>query len=132
MLKVLPIQSKITQEEICIRCGVKYDADLLAYSATVDDQLRGVCQFKLTDKGGIISDLAPAKDTFDFEALFVLGRGTLNFIDLCGVHNASFVGSIPDEQTERLIKAVGFKKGEDGSYTINLEGFFTDHCHDKK
>ena len=54
MLKVLPVQSKLTQEEICIKCGVKYNADLLAYAAYVDDRLAGVCQFKLTDKGGII------------------------------------------------------------------------------
>ena len=129
MLKVLPIQSKLSQEEICLRCGVKYDPDLLAYSATVNDELVGVCQFKLTDKGGMIYDLAPVKDLFDFESLFVLGRGTLNFIDLCGVHYAFFLGNIPDEQTERLVKAVGFKKTDSGSYEVNLEGFFTDHCH---
>ena len=132
MLKILPIQSKDAQRNICAECNVKFDPDLLAYSATVDDKLMGVCQFKLTDKGGILYDLSPAKDTFDFEALFVLGRGTLNFIDLCGVHNAFFIGEIPDGQTERLIKAVGFKKNEDGSFYVNLEGFFTDHCHDKK
>ena len=129
MLKVLPIQSKITQEEICLRCGVKYDPDLLAYSATVDDELAGVCQFKLTDKGGMVYDLAPVKDSFDFEAMFVLGRGTLNFIDLCGVHYAIYRGEVKDEQTERLIKAIGFSKTESGSYEVNLEGFFTDHCH---
>ncbi len=129
MLKVLPIQSKLSQEDICLRCDVKYDPDLLAYSATVDDGLAGVCQFKLTDKGGIIYDLAPVKNGFDFEALFVLGRGTLNFIDLCGVHYAFYRGEIKDEQTERLIKAVGFKKTESGSYEIDLEGFFTtEHC----
>ena len=132
MLKVLPIQSKLSQEEICLRCGVKYDPDLLAYSATVNDELVGVCQFKLTDKGGMVYDLAPVQGKFDFEALFVLGRGTLNFIDLCGVHYAFFLGNIPDEQTERLIKAVGFKKQDSGEYFVNLEGFFTDHCHDKK
>ena len=132
MLKVLPIQSKDAQRDICARCNVNFDPDLLAYSATVDDALMGVCQFKLTDKGGILYDLAPAKDSFDFEALFVLGRGTLNFIDLCGVHKASFIGSIPDEQTERLIKAIGFRKSDDGAYSVDLEGFFTDHCHDKK
>ena len=132
MLKVLPIQSKDEQRDICERCGVEFKPDLLAYSATVDDILAGVSQFKLTDKGGIIYDLSPARTNFDFEALFVLGRGTLNFIDLCGVHNASFVGAIPDEQTERLIKAIGFKKNEDGSFSVDLEGFFTDHCHDKK
>ena len=129
MLKVLPIQSKISQEEICLRCGVKYDPDLLAYSATVDDQLAGVCQFKLSDKGGLIYDLTPVKDSFDFEAMFVLGRGTLNFIDLCGVHYAIYRGEVKDEQTERLVKAVGFKLTERGTYEVNLEGFFTDHCH---
>ena len=129
MLKVLPIQSKITQEEICLRCGVKYDPDLLAYSATVDDELAGVCQFKLSDKGGLIYDLAPVMDSFDFEAMFVLGRGTLNFIDLCGVHYAIYRGEVKDEQTERLVKAVGFKLTERGTYEVNLEGFFTDHCH---
>ena len=132
MLKVLPIQSKAEQEKICLACSVKYAPDLLAYSATVDDVLAGICQFKLSDKGGLIYDLAPAKDTFDFEALFVLGRGTLNFIDLCGVHKASYLGKVEDEQTQRLIKAVGFKAEEDGGFRINLEGFFTDHCHDKK
>lgn len=132
MLKVLPIQSKAEQEKICSACGVNFDPDLLAYSATVNDILAGVCQFRLTDKGGMLYDLAPAKNSFDFEALFVLGRGTLNFIDLCGVHNACFLGSVPDEQTERLIKAIGFKKNCDGSFTIDLNGFFTDHCHDKK
>ena len=129
MLKVLPIQSKLTQEEICLRCNVKYDPDLLAYSATVDDELAGVCQFKLTDKGGMVYDLAPVKDSFDFEAMFVLGRGTLNFIDLCGVHYAFYKGAVDDEQSERLITAVGFKKTDEGSYEVNLEGFFTDHCH---
>lgn len=129
MLKVLPIQSKLTQEDICLRCGVKYDPDLLAYSATVDDELAGVCQFKLTDKGGMIYDLAPVNGSFDFEAMFVLGRGTLNFIDLCGVHYAFYRGDIKNEQCERLIKAVGFKATESGSYEIDLNGFFTtEHC----
>ena len=132
MLKVLPIQTKDEQERICLACGVKYNPDLLAYSATVDGALAGVSQFKLTDKGGIVYDLKSVNGSFDFEAMFVLGRGTLNFIDLCGVHFARFAGEIPDEQHERLIKAVGFKKTESGDYFVNLEGFFTDHCHDKK
>lgn len=129
MLKVLPVQSKVNQEDICLRCEVEYDVDLLAYSATVDDELVGVCQFKLTDRGGIIYDLAPVKDRFDFEALFILGRATLNFIDLCDVHYAIYRGNVNDEQIERLIKAVGFKLLDDGTYAVNLEGFFTDHCH---
>ena len=55
-----------------------------------------------------------------------MGRGTLNFIDLSGVHNASFVGDVKDEE---LLRLIGFKKDDNGAFTINLEGFFTDHCH---
>ena len=132
MLKVLPIQSKDEQERICLACGVKYDPDLLAYGATVDGELSGISQFRITAEGGIVYDLSPVLDKFDFEAMFVLGRGTLNFIDLCGVHKAFFRGEIKDEHTERLVRAVGFKKLENGTYFVDLEGFFTDHCHDKK
>ena len=126
MIKVLPIQSKLKQEEICAKCGVEYNADLLAYSVTVDDKLSGICQFKLTDKGGIIYDLAATTDHYDADALFVMGRGALNFIDLCGVHFATYKGSTEDEP---LILQIGFKKTEQGEFEINLEGFFTDHCH---
>ena len=131
MLKVLPIQTKLEQEEICKKCDVVFNPDMLAYVATVDGELRGVSQFKLTAEGGIVCDISPAIDTYDFEALFVLGRGTLNFIDLCGVHYALYTGKIKDEQHERLLKAIGFKKTEKGSLEIDLNGFFTDHCHDK-
>lgn len=126
MLKVLPIQSKLKQEEICVKCGVNYDPDLLAYAAYTDDTLAGVCQFKLTDKGGVIYDIAPVSDFTSREALFVMGRGALNFIDLCGVHSATYVGEVTDEP---LLLQIGFKKDEDGVFAINLEGFFTDHCH---
>ncbi|MBO5845363.1 MAG: hypothetical protein J6Q77_01835, partial [Clostridia bacterium] len=107
----------------------EYNPDALAYSATVDDRLAGISQFKVTAEGGLIYDLAPALDFDNFEAMFVMGRGTLNFIDLCGVHRAYFVGEVKDEL---LLKAVGFKKNDEGKFEINLEGFFTDHCHNHK
>lgn len=132
MLKVLPIQTKSEQESICKSCNVEYKPDLLAYSATVNDELRGVSQFKLSAEGGLVYDIAPAIDTYDFEALFVLGRGTLNFIDLCGVHYAIYKGTVETEEQERLIRAIGFKKLDNGSFEVDLNGFFTDHCHDKK
>ena len=126
MFKVLPIQSKDTQKELCEKCGVTFDADLLAYAVSVDDEFAGICQFKLTDKGGEIHDLAPALTKNDPDALFVMGRGALNFIDLCGVHFARYVGTVQDEL---LLKKIGFKKTEEGTFKIDLNGFFTDHCH---
>ena len=129
MLKVLPVQTKIEQEELCLRCGAIYNPDLLAYAATVDGRLAGICQFKLTPEGGILYDLAPARDFENFEAMFVMGRGTLNFIDLCGVHRAYFDGDMPNGT---LLRAIGFTQNEEGRYEINLEGFFTDHCSHHK
>jgi hypothetical protein len=137
MLKVLPIQTKQQQEQFCLRCHISFNPDLLAYAATVDEEPVGICQFRLTDQGGEIHDLArvcdrpeaadpKARAASDFEAMFVMGRGTLNFIDLCGVHYARFVGENPEEG---LLRAIGFKQNEDGIWEINLEGFFTDHCH---
>ncbi len=129
MLKVLPVETKEKQKEICELCGVTFNPDTLAYVATVDDRLAGVCQFKVTAEGGLIYDLAPATDFDNFEAMFVMGRGALNFIDLCGVHRAHFVGEVKDAS---LLRAVGFKENDKGRFEINLEGFFTDHCHNHK
>ncbi len=126
MLKVLPIQSKLQQEEICLHCGVTYNPDLLAYVAYDDATLLGVCQFKLTAEGGILYDLAPAHGTDSFEGMFIMGRGTLNFIDLCGARMAYYRGEVTNE---RLLLAVGFQKNESGEYAVNLEGFFTAHDH---
>lgn len=136
MLKVLPVQSKAEQEALCQRCNVVYNPELLAYAATVDEELVGICQFKLTDRGGFLYDLAKVTDRTaehpecsNFEAMFVMGRGTLNFIDLCGVHYAYFCGKDPDES---LLRAIGFQQTESGSWEINLEGFFTEHCGNHK
>ena len=107
MLKVFPIQDKAEQAALCERCGVKFDADLLAYQATVDGRFVGVCQFKLHPDGGILYDLAPLKgEDPNQEAIFVMGRAALNFIDLCGTHTLS-----ADTQSGDivLLKAIGLK-----------------------
>ncbi|MBE6668082.1 MAG: hypothetical protein E7607_07235 [Ruminococcaceae bacterium] len=135
MLKVLPVQSKAEQEELCKKCNITFKPDLLMYAASVEGELVGVCQFKLSDKGGLIYDIAKVEGRVetkregvasDFEAMFVMGRGALNFIDLCGVHRAFFVGQDTDDA---LLRAIGFKQNSAGEYEIDLTGFFTDHCH---
>lgn len=130
MLKVLPIQSKDEQKEICEKCGVKYNVDLLAYSATLDGELAGVCQFTMNKDGGSIRDLASVKGSENNEVLFVLGRATLNFIDLTGVHKAYYDAPVKDEM---LVRRIGFCKQDDGRFFVDLTNFFTSPCqHDKK
>lgn len=128
MLKVFPIQSKEEQATLCARCNTPFRAELLAYQATVEDVFVGVCQFKLTPEGGILFDLSPvAGQPIDNEALFVMGRAALNFIDLCGIHRAFYDGdeSIPGAQ---LLHAIGFRKNDEGRLEMDLTDFFTTPC----
>ena len=128
MIKVTPIQSKEEQKNACELCSVVYDADCLAYGAYIDDEFVGVCQFKVTKGGGVVRDIRCAEGKHDFETLFIMGRAALNFIDLCGVHNAFFCGDIETKEDERLIIAIGFKKNADGKYEMDLTNFFEHPC----
>ena len=128
MLKVLPIQSKDEQKHLCAICGVEYKEELLSYAASVNDEFCGVCQFKLTDVGGIIYDIAHPDGLFDAQAIFVLGRAALNFIDLCGVHSATFVGALSENIDDSLIRRIGFSKNSEGIYSVDLTHFFDHPC----
>jgi hypothetical protein len=129
MIKVLPIQSKADQELDCARCGIPFRPDALAYRATVNDVFVGMCQFKLTDKGGEIYDIVELEGHRDFEAMFVMGRAALNFIDLCGVHYAYVVA---DNLDESLLRAIGFSKNADGIFDVDLTDFFVHPCQHHK
>lgn len=125
MLKILPIQSKNEQELACSRCHIPYRKDALAYAASVDDVFIGICQFRTTEGIGEIYNLTLIPDKEDFEALFLMGRATLNFIDLCDVHKAVFLS---DKADETLLKAIGFHKNSEGIYEMDLTDFFLHPC----
>lgn len=125
MLKILPIQSKADQELFCSRCGVTYRADALAYAASVDDNFIGICQFRTAGEVGEVFDLTLVPGVEDFEAIFLMGRAALNFIDLCGVHKAVYASEKADES---LLKAVGFKKNQNGIFEMDLKDFFLHPC----
>ena len=129
MYKVRPVQTKDKQEKLCAVCGIEYNADFFAYEAvTGEEELIGMCQFSLDNEAGHIHNLVYAPGSDDFEAMYIMGRATLNFIDLCGVHSATFVG----EADETLLRSIGFTKNDQNVWFINLEGFFTDHCGNHK
>lgn len=131
MLTVLPIQSKSEQETACARCSVPFHADDLAYAAEVDNTLVGICQFHLGKNGGVITEFAPCLADgreADNEALFIMARGCLNFIDLCGVHKAFFDASFHDSA---LIHAIGFQKNKDDRWEMDLTDFFDHPCKHK-
>ena len=131
MLQVLPIQTKEEQAAVCAKCSVTFKPDCMAYHALVDGELTAVCQFTMDAEGGHIHDLALVKsrsftDVDRIESLFVMGRATLNFIDLCGVHTAYFEDASFDG--EGMIKSIGFTKNSEGRWFVDLTDFFVEPC----
>jgi len=125
MLIIKPVQ-KADQENVCRACGTEFRDTEMVYAARDDDKLLGVCKFFMDGDTGYITELKCVDGVDDFEALFIMGRQTLNFIDLCGVHKAVFLG-----EESRITKAVGFKM-TDGRLFMDLDGFFESPCsHDK-
>ncbi len=124
MYKVKPIQTKEEQERICLICDTKYDEEELAYAAIEEDgTVLGVCRFAIKGDKGIIYELKNAPGVDDYEPVYIMGRATLNFIDLCGVRYAYYEG-----EDKPLVRAIGFKPKENGALLLDLEGFFEHKC----
>ena len=124
MISVKPIETKDEQARLCALCAIPFLADALAYRASDESgAFAGICQFSMDGAGGHIYHLA-APDTGVDDALFVMGRAALNFIDLCGVKTADFGG----EAEDALLRRIGFTPNECGKYSISLEGFFDHPC----
>ena len=85
----------------------------------------GIAQFEITKEGGYISDLKEYEGLSDFEAMFILGRQTMNFIDKCGAHSCFARREGADAS---LLRAIGFRPLEDGRLFVNMEGMFDGKC----
>jgi len=123
MLIVKPILDKDTQEELGAKCGVNYNPDALAFSAYLDDVFFGYCQFTVNGTIATLTDIRSVSD--DFEAMFIMSRGALNYIDLCGFHTARCTSSAGNLT---LLRAIGFKEIDNNLFEINLTDEFTGKC----
>ena len=126
MLEIKPIQDKTAQKALCELCGAAYRPSALAYSAYDNGAPIGICQFRIIEDAGYLYDLCNTVDVEDVEALITMGRAALNFIDLCGVHQAYFEGD-----RTRAALAVGFRKKE-GKLYADLTGMFDSPCSKHK
>lgn len=127
MLIVEPVQNKDDQQKFCADCGTQFEPDALCYAAFVDEKLVGICQFRLMAGGAHIIDLCRAAGTDDLDALFIMGRQTMNFIDLHGVHSCFFDPSAVAETSRDFALKLGFSE-KDGALFCDLSGFFESPC----
>ena len=125
MFKILPIQNKNEQIEISAKCGSSYQDGFFAYSMKEEDgRLLGFSQFDIRGEEAYISDIKAADGVDDYEAMFILGRSTMNFIDMCGAHKAYAPYSCADES---FMLALGFKRQDEGFF-VDMTGFFGGCC----
>ena len=129
MFKITPIQEKSRQNEICKLCGATFRPDAFAYQMfdVESGELMGMSQFEIGEYG-YIYDIKEVPGRDDFEAMFILARQTMNFIDLCGAHTCR---ASNNAASERLLVAIGFKSTE-GEYFCNMTGMFDGHCSGHK
>ena len=126
MFKISPIQDFEEQKACLSACGSAAREGFFAYSMREDTgRLLGASQFEVASDTGYITDLRAADGVDDFEAMFILGRQTMNFIDICG---SSHCRASLDAAEESLLKAIGFKHS-DNYYECCTEGMFDgSHC----
>ncbi len=125
MLIIKPIQEKERQKLYAGLCGVEYREDAFAYSADVDGRPAGICQFAIKGESGYIYDIENAKGVDDADALFIMGRAVLNFVNLCGCHDAFAEAETP------MLRRIGFRE-KDGVCKMVLDGFFEAPCEAEK
>ena len=126
MFKISAVQSFDEQKKIAAVCGKEAKEGFFAYVMTdvESGRIMGFSQFEIGEFG-YISDIRAAIGYDDFEAMFILGRSTMNFIDMCGAHTCR---AAQDAADERLIRAIGFKPEADG-YFADMTGMFDgSHC----
>ncbi len=131
MFKISPVQDKEAQTEYAAACGCEYRDGAFAYvmKDAESGNIMGFSQFEISSDHGMLYDLRPASGSDDFEAMFILGRSTMNFIDLCGVNALRAYKSSADE---KLLKAIGLKRLNENEYFCDMTGFFDgSHCSSK-
>ena len=127
MLEIKPIEDKALQEQLCNEAGTKYLPDALAYAAYVNTFAVGLCQFGLKENTGYIYNLTPiGKRPEDTEALFIMGRAVMSFMESCGAEYADMEDT--DATEERIKFVIGFKRNDEGKFIIPIKGMFEHHC----
>jgi len=131
MFKISPITDPKIHMEYTRALSIPYRDGYFAYAMNDVEtgELMGLSQFEIEGEGGLISDIAEPDGHDDFEAMFILGRQTMNFMDKCG---ATRLRALKTEKNERLLLAIGFRPDGNGNLVCKTDGMFDGHCDGHK
>ena len=129
MFKIEPLTNTELAERITKASGVEYNADFFFYHMydIKSGNTLGHSQFEILGKEGYIYSLAPYPGVDDTEAMFILARQTMNFLEGCGAYECYANSKIDNT----LLKMAGFKPMGD-KFFCNTKGMFDGHCDCKK
>ena len=127
MFKIAPINERDIQKKYAEICGAEFLDGFFAYAMTDNEtgELMGFSQFEINENGGYIVDIRERPGLSDGEAMFILGRATMNFIDLCGSHVCY---AKKDAADEKLLHAIGFKSTVNDLLFCDMTGMFDGNC----
>lgn len=131
MFKITPVGDPELHKAYAEAVGIPYRDGYFAYSMNDAEsgKLMGFSQFEIDGEGGLISDIEEARGHDDFEAMFILGRQTMNFMDMCG---ATHLRALKTGNNERLLRAIGFRDDGSGNFICDTDGMFDGHCDGHK
>lgn len=128
MFRIFPIQEESVHKRYAEACGAEYRSGWFAFGMmdAESEQIMGMSQFEIGEGAACISDLRAKTGTEDVEAMFILGRSTMSFIESVGVTDCY---ALPDAAEGKLLTMIGFrpKEGKDLLF-CDLTGMFDGHC----
>lgn len=133
MFQVQPIRDRKLQADIAALLGCEFFDNTYAFFAgeMSDDaatitSIIAMCQFTFAPEGSVIKSIACAPNCEKDEAVFILVRTVMNFVYRADIPTISI-----DESAAPLefIKSLGFRRGDDGIWAIDLKKFYRSPCH---
>ncbi len=128
MFKITPVSEIAEAKSISEALSLPYFEGAFYYKMfdMESGELMGLSVFELNRENGEILALKEVDGKDDFEAMFILIRQTMNFINLCG-HKQCIAKTT--YASEKMLLCAGFQKQSDAVFVANLEGMFDGHCH---
>ena len=127
MFKIYPIQDEETKKTYAEACGTSVTAGTFAYGMMDAEShaIMGFSQFDLDGERATLYDLREVIGQNDFEAIFILGRATLEFMERCGSTECL---AKKDAADATLLRAIGLRNETDEGFLGRIEGMSDGHC----
>lgn len=133
MIAIRPVYTSYEREEYMKPFGIVPKENQVVIAANNDGRFVGAALVSFAGNNGTVHMMSLIDGYDDYIDRFLIGKAALNFLDLSGAKDITYIGD-----DEKLAKALGFKIDENGM-TINLTGYFdgahegcSGHCAEEK